>query len=77
MPKAVELRRLLHRHPEPAYEEHQTTALIAASLDENGLTYQRRKPRTGLWLDIGGPAAVAFRADLDALTHHRARGQNS
>lgn len=67
VPKAVELRRLLHRHPEPAYEEHQTTALIAASLDENGLSYQERKPRTGLWLDIGGPAEVAFRADLDAL----------
>lgn len=66
-PKAVELRRLLHRHPEPAYEEHQTTALLAASLDEHGLTYQDRKPKTGLWLDIGGEPTVGFRADLDAL----------
>ncbi|MGI9609949.1 MAG: amidohydrolase [Acidimicrobiia bacterium] len=67
VPKAVELRRLLHRHPEPAYEEHQTTALIAASFDENGLTYQHRRPKTGLWMDVGGQAKVAFRADLDAL----------
>jgi amidohydrolase len=65
--KTVELRRLLHRHPEPAYEEHQTTALIAATLDENGVVYQERKPKTGLWFDIGGDARVAFRADLDAL----------
>ena len=67
VPKAVELRRLLHRHPEPAYEEHQTTALIAASLDENGLTYQTRKPKTGLWLDLGSKPQIAYRADLDAL----------
>jgi amidohydrolase len=67
IPKAVELRRLLHRHPEPSYKEYQTTALIAASLDENGLTYNDRKPKTGIWLDVGSEPAVAFRADLDAL----------
>ncbi len=67
IPKAVELRRLLHRHPEASYKEHQTTALIAASLDENGMSYHDRKPITGLWLDIGDEPAVAFRADLDAL----------
>lgn len=65
--QAVELRRLLHRHPEPANEEHQTTALIASSLDENGITYHHRKPRTGLWLDIGAEPRIAYRADLDAL----------
>ena len=67
VPQAVELRRLLHRHPEPANEEHQTTALIASSLDENGITYHDRKPLTGLWLDIGPEPKIAFRADLDAL----------
>lgn len=65
--KAVDLRRLLHRHPEPSYQEYQTTALIAAALDENGIAYHDRKPQTGLWLDLGGEALVAFRADLDAL----------
>lgn len=67
VPQAIELRRLLHRHPEPANEEHRTTALIASSLDENGIVYQDRKPRTGLWLDIGPDPRIAFRADLDAL----------
>jgi amidohydrolase len=67
LPHAVELRRLLHRHPEPANEEHQTTALIASSLDENGITFHDRKPRTGLWLDLGPEPRIAFRADLDAL----------
>jgi amidohydrolase len=67
VPQAVELRRLLHRHPEPANEEHQTTALIAASLGENGIAYHDRRPDTGLWLDIGPDPRVGFRADLDAL----------
>ncbi|HEX2404525.1 MAG TPA: amidohydrolase, partial [Acidimicrobiia bacterium] len=70
IPQSVELRRLLHRHPEPANEEHQTTALIAASLDENGLAYQDRRPETGLWLDIGPKPLIGFRADLDALPIH-------
>ncbi|MEX1126429.1 MAG: amidohydrolase [Acidimicrobiia bacterium] len=66
-PHAVELRRQLHRHPEGAHQEHQTTALIAASLDESGIDYQRREPRTGLWVDIGERPSIGFRADLDAL----------
>ena len=66
-PQAVELRRLLHRHPEPSHQEHQTTALIAASLAENGVVFHDRKPATGLWLDIGSKPAIAYRADLDAL----------
>jgi len=74
IPQAVELRRLLHRHPEPANEEHQTTALIAASLDENGIAYQDRRPQTGLWLDIGSEPLIGFRADLDALPIYEPEG---
>ena len=66
-PQAVVLRRLLHRHPEPAYEEHQTTALIASALNDNGMDYTLRTPKTGLWLDVGGQPIVGFRADIDAL----------
>jgi len=66
-PLAVELRRQLHRNPEAAHEEHQTTALIAASLDEAGVGYQLRSPRTGLWVDVGERPSIGFRADLDAL----------
>jgi amidohydrolase len=74
IPQSVELRRLLHRHPEPANEEHQTTALVAASLDENGIAYHDRRPRTGLWLDIGTEPLIGFRADLDALPIHEPEG---
>ena len=66
-PQAIELRRLLHRHPEPSHQEHQTTALISASLAENGVAFHDRTPATGLWLDVGANPTVAFRADLDAL----------
>lgn len=66
-PQAVELRRQLHRHPEGAHQEHQTTALIAAALDESGIGYHLREPRTGLWLDVGERPNIGFRADLDAL----------
>lgn len=66
-PQAIELRRLLHRHPEPSNQEHQTTALISASLAENGVGFHDRMPASGLWLDIGSNPTVAFRADLDAL----------
>ncbi|HSK06519.1 MAG TPA: amidohydrolase [Acidimicrobiia bacterium] len=67
IPEAIELRRLLHRHPEPANEEHETTALIVAALDEHGIAYSDRHPATGLWVDIGPDPRIGFRADLDAL----------
>ncbi|HLF61154.1 MAG TPA: amidohydrolase [Acidimicrobiia bacterium] len=66
-PRAVELRHQLHRHPEGGHEEHQTTAFIGAALDESGIGYQLRAPRTGLWVDLGAPPSIGFRADLDAL----------
>ena len=66
-PVAVELRRQLHRNPEGAHDEHQTTALIAAALDENGIEHNLRTPRTGLWVDIGDQPSIGFRADLDGL----------
>ena len=70
VPRAVELRRLLHRNPEPSNEEHQTSALIAAAFDESGVAYKERRPKTGLWLDVGDDPRVGFRADLDALPIH-------
>jgi amidohydrolase len=66
-PRAVDLRRRLHQIPEPAYEEHETTTLICSMLEDNGLSPNRRTPRTGLWVDLGGEPRVGFRADLDAL----------
>ncbi len=68
-PVLVELRRDLHRHPELAFEEAQTTERIGAVLADAGISVNRL-PGTGLVADIGpGDAAyrVALRADMDAL----------
>jgi amidohydrolase len=64
----VEFRRDLHAHPELAWAEERTSAVIAKRLDEAGLAC-RPLPRNGMVVDVGtsdGPL-VALRADLDAL----------
>jgi amidohydrolase len=66
-PQVVELRRLLHRHPEPAHGEHLTTGLLRDFLTDAGLEFRSREPRTGGWVDIGDSPKVGFRADIDAL----------
>lgn len=66
--EALELRRLLHRHPEPAQRERRTTELIRRFLETRGLQFFDRHPKTGGWVDIGTePRAVGFRADIDGL----------
>jgi len=68
LPTVVDLRRAIHRHPELAYEEYQTTERIAGLLRNAGLSPRTRTPRTGLTVETGsGSKAVGFRADLDAL----------
>lgn len=65
-PDIAELRRLLHRNPEPSNQEHRTTEILAESLAGAGLDPKVRGAGTGLWVDIGEPR-VGFRADIDAL----------
>lgn len=65
-PEIIELRRVLHRHPEPPNQEFRTTEILATTLDAAGLQPRVRKTGTGLWVDIGKPR-VALRADIDAL----------
>ncbi|MGH8928462.1 MAG: amidohydrolase [Acidimicrobiia bacterium] len=68
LPTVVGLRRAIHRFPELAYEEYQTTERVVAELRGAGLTPRTRTPRTGLLVEIGsGRPIVGFRADLDAL----------
>ncbi|MGQ0847616.1 MAG: amidohydrolase [Actinomycetota bacterium] len=68
LPMVVELRRALHRHPELAYQEYQTTDRIAATLRNHGLSPRSRTPRTGLTVEVGsGTRCVGIRADLDGL----------
>ncbi|MBJ8348924.1 amidohydrolase [Antrihabitans sp. YC2-6] len=62
-------RRDIHAHPELAFAEHRTTALVRGCLSELGLQPTLLPRGTGLWCDIGPDdgARVALRADLDAL----------
>jgi amidohydrolase len=76
----VTFRRYVHAHPEPSYEERETTDLVAQRLSAAGLKPRVMDDGCGLLCDIGGndrarpsgePEAdervVALRADLDAL----------
>lgn len=68
------VRRDLHAHPELAWQERRTTALIAERLTDAGL-HVTMFPTTGLMAEVGrdaglgdtGTRTVALRADLDAL----------
>jgi amidohydrolase len=68
--RVVEIRRDLHRIPEPAYTEKKTSAYVAEKLSELGL-----EPTTGLaehgmaaLLETGRPGkTLLIRADMDAL----------
>lgn len=69
-PQMVEVRRALHRHPEPSMQEFETTRRLAAEMDRLGVPYRLTEP-TGLIAQIEGArpgARVALRADIDALS---------
>lgn len=62
--------RHLHQHPEPSFEEYETTNYIIAELEAMGYTTLRRVSKTGVVVDIEGTFPgnkVAIRADIDAL----------
>jgi amidohydrolase len=67
-PELVELRRDLHAHPELAWQEVRTTAIVADRLAAAGIDVQLL-PKSGLIAEVGtsGGPLVALRADLDAL----------
>ncbi|SNS67620.1 amidohydrolase [Rhodococcoides kyotonense] len=58
-----------HKYPEVAFEEHRTTATIAALLRERGLEVTTSETVTGVvgTLRNGDGPVVALRADIDAL----------
>lgn len=66
-PGVVELRRLLHRSPEPSHHEYRTTELIRRFITSHGLEFHDRGTKTGGWIDIGESPRIGFRADIDAL----------
>ena len=74
-PALIALRRRLHRHPEPSWEEHETSAALVEELQRAGVDARIAPPGVGVICDIGshpnsgadpGPI-VAIRADIDAL----------
>jgi len=66
-----QIRRTLHRDPELAYQEEQTSALIARELERLGIPFQTGLAGgTGIRAEIAGSGeggCVALRADMDAL----------
>ena len=69
--RLVAIRRELHRHPELAHEEFETTARIRGWLEAAGIRIADRYAlRTGVIAEVGGlreGPVVALRADIDAL----------
>jgi amidohydrolase len=66
----VEVRRLLHRHPELSWGESKTAESIRAYLKRNGLPVSEYMAGTGFFTEIKGDKpgrTVAYRADMDAL----------
>ncbi len=66
----TEWRRDFHAHPELAFEEERTAALVAERLESFGIEIETGLARTGVvgTLKVGtGNRAIALRADMDAL----------
>jgi amidohydrolase len=64
------IRRDIHAHPELGFEEHRTSALVAAELENLGIEVHRGIGRTGVVgvLRAGNaPGSIGLRADMDAL----------
>lgn len=73
--RCVELRRRLHRHPELAFEEVETAALIGAELEGLGLVPSYGGKGSGVVADLPGPGPlIALRADMDALPGEESTG---
>jgi len=69
-PRMVELRRLLHRYPELAFEEVHTARMIMEELDHLGIPYEYGGVGGGIVARIAGKpegATVALRAEMDGL----------
>jgi hippurate hydrolase len=74
----VALRRDIHRHPELAFEEHRTAALVADKLEGWGYAVTRGVGGTGVVGTLvrgSGRRRLGLRADMDALPIQEATGK--
>lgn len=73
--KTVEMRRYLHQHPEPSFEEKETATYIVEKLRSYGIADIQENVGNGYGIvakisgQYPGPT-IAFRADFDALRIH-------
>jgi hippurate hydrolase len=73
----VGLRRDIHRHPELAFNEHRTSALVADRLQSWGYAVERGLGGTGVVGQLvrgDGKRQLGLRADMDALPIHETTG---
>jgi len=73
----IRLRRDIHRHPELAFDEHRTAALVADKLEGWGYAVERGIGATGVVGTLvrgNGTRRLGLRADMDALPIHEANG---
>jgi hippurate hydrolase len=73
----ISLRREIHRHPELAFEEHRTAALVADKLEGWGYAVERGIGGTGVVGTLmrgNGARRLGLRADMDALPIIEASG---
>ncbi len=73
----ISLRRDIHRHPELAFEEHRTAALVADKLEGWGYAVERGIGGTGVVGTLvrgSGSKRLGLRADMDALPIDEASG---
>ncbi|WP_349608245.1 MULTISPECIES: M20 aminoacylase family protein [Cupriavidus] len=76
-PEFVEIRRRIHAHPELAFEERQTSDLVAEQLAAWGYRVHRGLGTTGVVGSLRkgqGSKALGIRADMDALPIHEKTG---
>ncbi len=73
----VAIRRAIHRHPELAFEEHRTAALVAEKLRRWGYAVEESIGGTGVVATLvrgTGKRRLGLRADMDALPIQEASG---
>lgn len=76
-PELIEIRRDLHAHPELAFQEKRTSALVASYLEKLGLEVKTGIAGTGVLGILRGQKKgpiLAMRADMDALPITEATG---